>query len=67
MWAWVEHGVNDNASKTHCKNGHEFNEENTRMDRTGRGDNVQRTCRRCAADRQRVFKSKKAELMKEQV
>ncbi len=34
--------VGENASKTHCKNGHEFTPENTKM-RNG----VWRTCRRC--------------------
>ena len=34
------------ASRTHCKNGHEFTEENTRVD-----DRGWRYCRRCAADR----------------
>lgn len=34
-----------NASKTHCKRGHEFTEDNTRRDRNG-----SRYCRACASE-----------------
>lgn len=42
----VAKGRHWNQGKTHCKSGHEFNEENTRIER-GR-----RACRAC--DRERV-------------
>lgn len=35
-----------NAKKTHCKNGHEFSEENTKNGRRGNGDTF-RVCRIC--------------------
>lgn len=38
--------LNGNAVKTHCKNGHEFTEANTRVDRHGH-----RSCISCQADR----------------
>lgn len=38
-----------NAAKTHCKQGHEFTPENTRIS----SYNNQRVCRMCAADNQR--------------
>jgi len=39
-------------SKTHCKNGHEFNQENTFLrDRKGRG--ITRVCRSCKRDAER--------------
>lgn len=39
----VRHGRNRNAAKTHCKRGHEFTPENTRLD-----DRGLRRCRRCS-------------------
>jgi hypothetical protein len=42
-----------NKAKTHCINGHPFNEENTRMYRGGR------SCRTCAADYRRQLKESK--------
>lgn len=36
-------GTHVNGSKTHCKNGHEFTPENTRVEATG-----SRRCRTCA-------------------
>lgn len=39
------------ASKTHCKRGHEFTTENTRVNRSG-----SRTCRTCERERQRTKK-----------
>lgn len=42
------HGTDRNAAKTHCKNGHPFDVENTYViPATGN-----RMCRRCRADRQ---------------
>lgn len=41
------------AAKTHCKRGHPFDEENTRIDKKGR-----RVCRTCASDRQRERKAR---------
>jgi hypothetical protein len=42
-------------SKTHCKNGHEFTEENTFL-RVRKGRGITRVCRECKrkSDRQRV-------------
>ena len=37
----IRHGTHHNASKTHCKRGHEFTPENTGRQRTGRW------CRQC--------------------
>jgi hypothetical protein len=42
----LETANRNRASKTHCKNGHEFTPENTKVDANG-----WRYCRRCAADR----------------
>lgn len=42
----VKHGTHNHASKTHCKNGHEFNEVNLRIGREGG-----RYCRQCQRDR----------------
>jgi hypothetical protein len=42
-------GTHHNALKTHCKRGHEFTPENTRMTTTGG-----RQCRRCIQDRMGV-------------
>lgn len=38
----IQRGRDFNASKTHCKHGHEFTEENTRLDKRN-----QRVCRAC--------------------
>jgi hypothetical protein len=38
-----------NAKKTHCKNGHEFTEENTYRCRLGRG------CRTCRKEKRRIY------------
>lgn len=46
----VKHGTNPQANKTHCKNGHEFTPENTRILRDGRG----RRCRACHRESQRI-------------
>lgn len=42
-------GNHPNASRTHCKHGHEFTEENTRIDKAGR-----RVCKVCSRARVRV-------------
>jgi hypothetical protein len=41
-----------NAAKTHCKWGHEFTPENTRIERDG-----SRVCRTCKRERQRMRKA----------
>jgi hypothetical protein len=51
----VRHGDHYNASKTHCKWGHEFNEENTRRDADGR-----RWCRRCDCRRQAEIRARRS-------
>lgn len=51
----VSKGRNPEASKTHCKNGHEFTERNTYV-RTSRGW-TERMCRRCRADRQNLSRA----------
>lgn len=38
----IQHGTNANARKTHCKNGHEFTEENTAVTDQGR------RCKECS-------------------
>lgn len=52
----VKHGTYRNGwgEKTHCKNGHSFDEENTYH--TGR----QRQCRTCNRDNQRRYKARRA-------
>ncbi|MER6325795.1 hypothetical protein [Streptomyces coelicoflavus] len=52
----VERGRHHNANKTHCKHGHEFNEENTRIEKKGN-----RVCRTCSRQRQRVSARRRAE------
>lgn len=47
----VDHGaINGNRNKTHCKHGHEFTEENTRV-LYKNGLKHGRECRQCAKDR----------------
>lgn len=48
----VRHGTHPQASKTHCKHGHEFTPENTYQSR-GR-----RNCRKCHLDRTHKFRGK---------
>jgi hypothetical protein len=45
--AKVAAGRHPNASKTHCKRGHEFTDENTRFTRNG----TNRNCRACERER----------------
>lgn len=49
----VEHGRNVNASKTHCPQGHAYDERNTRFNPNG-----SRECRACCARRQRARRAK---------
>lgn len=61
----IRHGTNVNASKTHCPQGHVYDEANTYIARQGRAVPV-RECRTCKADRQRRYKAKRRALqMKE--
>lgn len=49
-------GRNRNATKTFCKNGHEFTETNTLLyERSNRGLNPERICRTCQADRMHII------------
>ena len=42
----VKHGTHQNASKTRCKNGHEFTPENTRL-RIKKSGGTERVCHTC--------------------
>lgn len=54
--------LNNFSKRTHCKNGHEFSAENTRIEpRSGA-----RVCRTCQKLRSRVSVVKNAEMIKEQ-
>lgn len=46
-------GLNDNVTKTHCPQGHPYNEENTRLEPWGSSGKVRRKCRVCDRDRHR--------------
>ena len=50
----VAHGTHNMARKTHCKRGHEFTEENTRID-----DRGNRNCRTCTAEYQRAYNERR--------
>ncbi len=50
--------VAENARKTQCKNGHEFNDANTIFRRV-RGNNVRRDCRACQRLSQRTYYQRK--------
>ena len=39
------------VTRTHCGNGHEFTEKNTRIEKTKSGDRLYQVCRKCHADR----------------
>ncbi len=49
----IKFGNNYNSNKTFCKNGHEFNEENTRLYKNGR------RCRTCQKESYRKEKENK--------
>ena len=49
----VRHGTNAWASRTHCPQGHAYDEENTGF--TRRGDKTQRYCRACKHEIQRRY------------
>lgn len=49
----IKHGRHNNASRTHCRRGHEFSPENTRVDGDGR-----RVCRACESARGRRKRSR---------
>ncbi len=51
----VANGLHWNTNKTHCKNGHPFDEKNTGY----RTDGKRRYCRACAAERARAKRAKK--------
>lgn len=47
-------GRHRNQRKTHCKRGHEFTPDNTRVMYTTTGSGRQRVCKRCNADGNRM-------------
>lgn len=49
-----------NSRKTHCKNGHEFNEENTRHI-LGKTFTPERVCRACQREKQRLYRARDKE------
>ena len=52
----VDHGNDPNATKTHCKNGHEYTAENTKIAARWAGGPTYRLCRKCrAATRRRRY------------
>lgn len=61
----VRNGKHNHASKTHCKNGHEFNEENTRL-RPG-GGRACKTCQAAALRRCRAAKQQRQQRNQEGV
>jgi hypothetical protein len=50
----VRHGTHQAARKTHCLNGHLFDESNTRINQKG-----SRVCRTCMRGHQRAYKRRK--------
>lgn len=58
QWENAARGVR--AQQTHCKQGHEFTPENTRMrGRTGRDDYSHRDCRACNREAARRYAARK--------
>lgn len=49
----LQHGTHHYAKRTHCKNGHEFTPENTRIDTRPDGSFKRRVCLQCETDRRR--------------
>ncbi len=49
------------AAQTHCKNGHAFDEANTRYYTTSKGY-IGRKCRACEAERMRKYRSSRKDL-----
>lgn len=50
----LRHGTHNLAFRTHCKHGHQFTAENTRIARSGA-----RVCRTCSANRVREFRMRR--------
>lgn len=55
LW-WVQHG-----KRTHCSRGHEYTEENTKLERNKRGTSF-RKCRTCVKENQRRLWAAKTKL-----
>lgn len=51
----VEHGLNHNANKTHCKRRHKFTPENTRWVKSRNG-RPRRNCRQCGVEAQQRYR-----------
>lgn len=58
----IAHGTHTFGSRTHCANGHEYTEENTRW-RTKDGERVGRVCRTCSRDQRRDYVERNRELI----
>lgn len=52
----IAKGRTAGQKQTHCKHGHEFTPENTRLRRDGRG---KRMCRTCDRERERIYKARR--------
>lgn len=57
-------GINHNTAKTHCPNGHEYNETNTRI--TPNGKRKCRICHKMSEGRRRIEVSNRKALSSEQ-
>lgn len=53
------HGTHHNRNKTHCKQGHEFTEENTYWQKGKEGNARRRFCRACGREATRRYQSRK--------
>lgn len=60
----VRHGTHQNASKTHCKSGHEFTPENTRLSYFPDGRYKGRVCRLCHGVWSRRYQAKRRAKLK---
>ena len=56
----IDHGNHPFAGRTHCNNGHEFTDENTRVDINNDGKWTTRKCRACQREAQRRYRSRRA-------